>query len=264
MSMKTAIIGAGNMGGAIARAIAAKGPDSGFTLCVANRSEAKLKALAGDYGFIATTCCNREAAEGVSMVVVAVKPWILDEVIAEIAPVVAENCIVVSVVAGCDAATLHRKFTDAGARDVATFYCIPNTAVAVGCGMTFYSSHNAGAEAERCVESLFSSCGLCLKVDARKMPAGMAVASCGIAYALRYMRAAMEGGVQLGLAPDEALQAIAQTLRGAAALMEQPGAHPEREIDRVTTPGGITIKGLNAMERAGFSAAVVDGFLASK
>lgn len=92
----------------------------------------------------------------------------------------------------------------------------------------------------------------------------MMVASCGTAFALRYARAAMEGGVQLGLYPREALAAVYQTMKGAVDLAAAHAAHPEAEIDRVTTPGGITIRGLNAMEEAGFTAAVVAGLKAYK
>lgn len=91
----------------------------------------------------------------------------------------------------------------------------------------------------------------------------MQLASCGIAYALRYVRAATQGGIELGMREDVARKAIAQTLIGAAELLLQNNTHPEIEIDRVTTPGGITIKGLNAMEAAGFSNSVIAGLLSS-
>ena len=95
------------------------------------------------------------------------------------------------------------------------------------------------------------------------MNAGMVMASCGIANALRYVRAATQGGVQLGFRAEEAQHIVAQTLRGAASLLEAEGAHAEAEIDRVTTPGGLTIRGLNAMEQAGFTNAVIQGLLAA-
>ncbi|MBQ5722120.1 MAG: pyrroline-5-carboxylate reductase, partial [Bacteroidaceae bacterium] len=97
-----------------------------------------------------------------------------------------------------------------------------------------------------------------------QMNAGMALASCGIAYAMRYIRAATEGGVELGMYAHEAQQIVAQTLKGAVSLLEANHSHPEAEIDKVTTPGGITIKGLNAMERNGFSNSVIEGLKASK
>jgi len=112
------------------------------------------------------------------------------------------------------------------------------------------------------VTSLFDRLGKTLIVDERRLQAGMMVASCGTAFALRYARAAMEGGVQLGLYPHEALEAVYQTMKGAVDLAASRGTHPEAEIDRVTTPGGITIRGLNAMEEAGFTAAVIAGLKA--
>jgi pyrroline-5-carboxylate reductase len=95
------------------------------------------------------------------------------------------------------------------------------------------------------------------------MPAATSLASCGIAYAFRYIRAAMEGGVELGIRADEAKSIVMQTLRGAVDVLEASGAHPEAEIDRVTTPGGLTIRGLNAMEAAGFTHSVIEGLRAS-
>ena len=92
---------------------------------------------------------------------------------------------------------------------------------------------------------------------------GRALCSCGIAFAFRYIRAAMEGGVELGLYPQKAREGVLQTLRGAIALLESNGSHPEQEVDRVTTAGGITIKGLNEMEHAGFTSAVIRGLKAS-
>lgn len=95
------------------------------------------------------------------------------------------------------------------------------------------------------------------------MDAAMALGSCGTAYALRYVRAAMEAGVELGLYPSQAKLIVAQTVKGAAQLLMTNDSHPEEEIDKVTTPGGFTIKGLNRMEACGFTNAVVEGLKAS-
>ena len=130
--------------------------------------------------------------------------------------------------------------------------------------MTFYCTQGADEKIEKIITDMLSGTGKLIHVTPREMTAGMAVASCGMAYAMRYIRAAAQGGVELGLRPSTATAAVAQTLRGAAALLESRGSHPEEEIDRVTTPGGVTIKGLNAMEAAGFSAAVVAGIKASR
>ena len=96
-------------------------------------------------------------------------------------------------------------------------------------------------------------------VGEKQLRAGTLLASCGIAYAMRYIRAASEGGVEIGFRADDAKDIVLQTVKGAVALLQATGEHPEQAIDRVTTPGGITIRGLNAMEQAGFTKAVVEG-----
>ena len=112
------------------------------------------------------------------------------------------------------------------------------------------------------VERLFSSLGYATYVDENRIEAGMALASCGIAFAMRYIRASAEGGVELGLYPKDAQRIAALTVKGAAELLLRSGNHAEEEIDKVTTPGGITIRGLNEMEHAGFTSAVVRGLKA--
>jgi pyrroline-5-carboxylate reductase len=114
------------------------------------------------------------------------------------------------------------------------------------------------------VVRLFSLVGKVQTVPHKQMDAGMQVSGCGIAYVMRYVRAMMEGGVQLGFRPDEARQAVLQTMKGAVALLEESGRHPEEAIDAVTTPGGYTIRGLNAMEEAGFTASVLAGLKANE
>ena len=110
---------------------------------------------------------------------------------------------------------------------------------------------------------IFSAVGKAMIVDEGLMAAATSLASCGIAYALRYIRAAVEGGVELGFRAGDAQKIVMQTVKGAVDILEANGTHPEVEIDRVTTPGGLTIKGLNAMEEAGFTASVIEGLRAS-
>ena len=143
------------------------------------------------------------------------------------------------------------------------YYLIPNTAIATRQSMTFIASRHTTPQADSEMLAILRELGDAMLVEERLMNAGMVLASCGIAYALRYIRAASEGGVQLGFRAAEAQHIVAQTLRGAASLLERPNAHPEAEIDRVTTPGGLTIRGLNAMEQAGFTNAVIRGLLAA-
>ena len=129
--------------------------------------------------------------------------------------------------------------------------------------MTFISSARSTNEMDSTILDIFGELGEAMLIDEAVMPAATSLASCGIAYALRYIRAAMEGGVELGFRADDAKHIVMQTLRGAVDVLEANGTHPEVEIDRVTTPGGLTIKGLNAMEAAGFTHSVIEGLRAS-
>ena len=140
---------------------------------------------------------------------------------------------------------------------------MPNTAIAVKESVNFVASENASPVQIEIINNLFNELGLTITIEERLMTACTALSSCGIAYAFRYIRAAIEGAVELGIYPEMAKNVILQTLTGAVTLLETNGSHPEVEIDRVTTPGGITIKGLNAMEEAGFTNAVIKGLKAS-
>lgn len=258
--MNIGIIGAGNMGGAIARGLAVR-PDIATTLIVSSPNRrGELDALRAEFPTLSTSTANRRVAEQAQCLILAVKPWQLDGVLHEIAPFLREGYhILVSVVAGVTISHIAEAVNDAAT----VVRAIPNTGIAVRAGMTFVAGTDASspAVAEGC--RIFGALGKVMVVTEAQLPAATALASCGIAYALRYVRAATEGGVELGFKAADAQAIVAATLQGAAALLQAPGAHAEAEIDRVTTPGGITIKGLNAMENAGFTAAVIAGLKAS-
>ncbi len=251
------------MGGAIARGIARSTMSSVQAITVSSPNRhGELDALAREFPLISTTTDNCTAASGADIVIVAVKPWLLDEVMREIATEVDfSRQILVSIVAGVPLAHLA-EFAPQGVQP-AVFRLIPNTAIAVGESMTFMAAYGASAEQVAAVSDIFSQMGKVMLVEERLMAAGTAIASCGIAYVMRYVRAATEGGVQLGMRADDAKAAMLQTLIGAARLLEASGNHPEAEIDKVTTPGGLTIRGLNAMESHGFTTAVIQGLIAS-
>ena len=132
----------------------------------------------------------------------------------------------------------------------------------MGCGTTFICATDP-ADSTDDVIRLFEPLGDVHLIDEKHLDAAMAVTSCGVAYVLRYLRATMEGAIQLGLTAADARRWTAETLAGTAAMMLETDQHPEAAIDRVTTPGGLTIRGLNAMEANGFSTAVIQGLLAS-
>lgn len=254
--MRIAIIGAGNMGGATARGLA---KSTNHEIVVSNPSQPKLDALKAEFPHIIITNDNKVCAQGADLVVLAVKPWKIEGVIAEILPVLAPETMLASMAGGISATEIA---TLAGApRPV--FQIIPNTAIAQLESMTFISAHNTTPAQDTLITELFAKLGKAMLLEERQMPGAMALASCGIAYAFRYIRAAMEGGVELGLFPAQAQEIVQQTLKGAVAVLEANGTHPEQEIDRVTTPGGFTIRGLNAMEANGFTTSVIEGLKAS-
>jgi pyrroline-5-carboxylate reductase len=142
------------------------------------------------------------------------------------------------------------------------FLAIPNIAIAEMASMTFIVPIDATEEKIQTVVNIFDEMGNTLITDEQHLAAGTTLASCGIAYAMRYIRAASEGGVELGFKADDAKKIVMQTMKGAVELLEASGMHPEQAIDLVTTPGGVTIKGLNEMEHAGFTSAVIRGLKA--
>lgn len=262
--MKIAIIGAGNMGGAVARGLAKGTIIPTSDIYVSNPSLPKLEALKSEFPHINVTTNNCDAAAAADMILLAVKPWKVEEVLAEIKPIMDyKHHIVASVVGGLDVAQLSQWLDRGDGVLPATYIIIPNTAIATMSSMTFIASARSTMVLDEQVVAIFNELGDAMLVDEGLIPAGTSLASCGIAYALRYIRAAMEGGVELGFRADDAKRVVMQTLRGAVDILASEGRHPEAEIDRVTTPGGLTIKGLNAMEAAGFTHSVIEGLRAS-
>ena len=252
------------MGGAVARGLAQGSIIATSDIYVSNPSTPKLTALKSEFPEMNTTTDNRAAAAAADIIILAVKPWKVEEVLNEIKPVVEySRQAVASLVGGLGLAQLS-AWLDKGCEALpATYLIMPNTAIATKSSMTFICSLRSTTEQDSLLLDIFNELGQAMLIDETAMPAATSLASCGIAYALRYVRAAMEGGVELGLRADDAKHIIMQTLRGAVDVLAAHDAHPEAEIDRVTTPGGLTIKGLNAMEAAGFTHSVIEGLRAS-
>ena len=262
--MKIAIIGAGNMGGAIACGLGNSKLMNGLEIRCSDLITEKLNRIKEANALIEVTTDNLAAVAGADIVLIAVKPWFVETIIHEIKEALDyERQIIISIAAGIDFDQLRRYLKKEDDGLPAIFRIIPNTAIAVKESVSFVSACNATPAQSDLVTNIFDRLGLTFGIEERLMAAGTALASCGIAYAFRYIRAAVEGAVELGLTPEQAKKIVVQTLRGAVTLLETNGSHPEVEIDKVTTPGGITIKGLNAMEEAGFTNAVIKGLKAS-
>ena len=267
--MRISIIGSGNIGGAIARGLA-KGTmfKASDITCTALSDETLEKMRKIDPDFILTHD-NVEAARNADIIIIAVKPWRVEMIIDEIKSVLDfEKQMIVSVAAGVTFDLLNTyltKNTDFDCLATPTIFRImPNTAIEVMSSMTFVSARNASKEQTDLIIHIFNELGNAMLVEERLMGAGTALASSGIAFALRYIRAAIEGGEELGFYPKQAQEIVVHTVKGAVDLLLENKSNPEMEIDKVTTPGGITIKGLNEMELSGFTSSVIRGLKASK
>lgn len=243
------------MGSAIAYGLL----ESGFipgNITISNPHQDKLKPF--EKAGVSVTTDNKEACQNADVVILAVKPWILPKVVKEIKDTLHYNYQAVSVVAAGISGEDLREWFDYNGYCPTISLSMPNTAVRCRESMTFIVPVT-GDERNPDVE-LYRQLGEVKVIEERLLPAATSLASCGIAYALRYIRAATEGGVQLGFRANDAQEIVAQTVKGAAMLLAN-GEHAEAEIDKVTTPGGLTIKGLNAMENAGFTRSVIKGLI---
>ena len=255
--MNIAILGGGNLGAAIARGVVKSKLASPSSITITRRHLQKLEQLKFD-GY-SVTSDNVAATKAASVVILAVQPKQLAALIDEIKAAVTDNHILVSTITGIsteEIATLLGK-------KVAIVRAMPNTAIAIGASMTCLCARDASEKQLADIRKLFDSVGITLVIEERLMKAATVLAASGIAFYMRYIRAATQGGIQMGFDAEEAQLIAGQTARGAASLLLQNESHPETEIDKVTTPEGCTITGLNEMEHQGLSSALIKGIIAS-
>ena len=254
---RIAILGGGNLGQALARGWTAAGAVATDDLHVVRRRPERLAEL-GALG-ITTGADNRAAAEAAELIVIAVQPQQIEGLLGEIQSTLdPTRHRVVSVVSGVSIAVLSSHLPG-----VPLVRAMPNTAVSIRESMTCLAATADHATALAEARILFEALGSTLEIEEEMMIPATALCACGVAFFLRAVRAASQGGIEIGFHPDEAMLLAAQTARGAASLMLRAGSHPEAEIDRVTTPRGCTIAGLNEMEHQGFSSALIKGILLS-
>lgn len=256
--MKIAIIGAGNMGGAIARGMARGTIIPAENITISNPSQGKLDKLKAEFPALQVTHSNQQAVEGADFVLLAVKPWLIETVLKEMT--LPEHAILASVAAGISCADLT-KFI--GHAEKAILRIIPNTAICELQSMTILTGYHLTKEQQTCITEIFNEMGATLWLPEEKMSAATALASCGIAYVFKYIQAAMQAGIEMGIYPQDAIQLAAQSAKGAAEILLHNNTHPSLEIDKVCTPGGLTIKGVNELDHAGFSSAIVKAMKAS-
>lgn len=252
---KIGIIGAGNLGIALAEGILTKPNFQSSDLFVTRNQLDKIEFLREKGVQISND--NAKVAGLVDIIILAVKPYKVLEILNEIKPHLKENTIIVSVATGISIKSMQEII----GLENSIYRAMPNTAASVGesltciCGNTVKGNHE--------IAEIFGSIGEIVFITEELMNAATVVGACGIAYVLRFIRAMIQGGIEIGFDSQTATQIVTQTVKGAAQLLIQNGLHPEQEIDKVTTPKGCTIVGLNEMEHQGFSSSLIKGIKTS-
>ena len=256
--MNIAIIGGGNLGQSIALGLIEAEAHKPKDIWVTRRYIENLDGIA-EKG-INVSSDNLLAVQKADIVILCVKPKRAEKVLTELKQSLdPEKHVLVSVVTGL---SIEQMREVVGA-ELPVLRAMPNTAIAIRESMTFVSSDRASAHKKAEILAIFNKLGDAIVIEEDLMQAGTVLGACGIAYALRFIRAAQQGGIQIGFDAETAGRIAAQTVKGAACLLIERGLHPEREIDKVTTPMGVTIEGLNEMEHRGFSSALIKGITAS-
>lgn len=254
---KIAILGGGNIGMALARGLVKSGQYKHEDITLTRRRKRNVEKI-NEEGFLGLQS-NLEAVQGASIIVLAILPQTLGEVLEEIKKSVTTDQLIVSVISGVTTQDIKNILK----KNVPVVKAMPNTAIAIQQSMTCVAAKNSDYKhIERAVE-LFDTVGQTVVIDESQMTAATALCACGVAFFLRSIRAATQGGTEIGFHAHDALKMAVQTALGAAALLEQNGSHPEDEIDKVASPKGCTIAGLNEMEHNGFSSALIRGIITS-
>jgi pyrroline-5-carboxylate reductase len=258
MNQQIAIIGGGNLGSAIGEGLI----NSGFVLpqqlTVTKRNLESIQHLKEKGVTISSD--NLSAVSNAQWVILAIKPFQIKEVLQQIQPVLNKNQhAIVSVVTGVWIKDIQEIIGDA----FPLFRAMPNTAIAIQESMTCICASNATEKQNAFVSEVFNQLGKSVFIEEKLMDAATVLGACGTAYAMRYIRANIQGGIEIGFSAKVASLIAAQTVKGAAELLLQKNTHPEQEIDKVTTPKGCTIAGLNEMEHQGFSSSLIKGIVTS-
>lgn len=254
--MKIAILGAGNLGLSIAKGLIVS--DVFTTLYLTRRKISELENFRDDKN-ICITHDNKEAVRKSDILIFAVQPTQLERMLEELKDELTPKHLIVSTVTGFSIARMQKIIGDD--RDI--IRAMPNTAIAVKRSMTCLCSNSRGEKRIPEAETIFKRLGTTILIAENKMQAATVICASGIAFWMRMIRATTQGAIQLGFDAKDAHELSMQTCLGAASLLIESGKHPEEEIDKVTTPMGCTIEGLNEMEHHGLSSSLIKGMKAS-
>ena len=253
---KIAILGAGNIGQAIYKGLVKEGGLKPQDIILSNTKLSLIEKFAKDACHITNE--NSEAVAFADTLILTVEPQQIDKLLSQIKDHLDVNKHrIISIVSGVKIADILEKLD----KNLPVFRAMPNTAISIGESMTALACREQDMDLIPKVEKIFSHLGETIYLKEELITASTALASCGIAFFLRAIRAAIQGGIEIGLHAEDAKLMATQTAKGAAELLLKTGNHPEFEIDKVTTPQGVTISGLNQMEHAGFSSAMIKGIV---
>jgi pyrroline-5-carboxylate reductase len=254
--MKIAIIGTGNLGSSIAKGLITNNAIT--TLYLTKRNLSSLVNFEG-YKNVFLTADNKEAIQQSDIIIFAVQPAHLEKILTEVQPFLTEKHVLVSTITGFSISRIDGLVGS----DQFIIRAMPNTAIAVGKSMTCLCSNEKGKQRLAIAEAIFNRLGTTISIPEQQMQAATVVCASGIAFWMRLIRATTQAAIQLGFDAEEAQKLAMFTCVGAANLLITSGNHPEQEIDRVTTPNGCTIEGLNQMEHKGLSSSLIQGMVAS-
>ena len=254
--MKIAILGAGNLGLSIAKGLIVN--NAFTTLYLTKRKPEDIKNYE-NYSKVTVTEDNKKAVQQSDILIFAVQPTQLEGILEEIKDLLTEKHVIISTVTGFKTARIEAIVGE----EQFVVRAMPNTAIAVGKSMTCLCSNEKGQKRVAIASAIFNRLGTSLVIPESKMQAATVICASGIAFWMRLIRATTQSAVQLGFDAKEAQELSMQTCLGAASLLIESGKHPEEEIDKVTTPMGCTIEGLNEMEHHGMSSSLIRGMQAS-
>ncbi|WP_025739564.1 pyrroline-5-carboxylate reductase [Aquimarina pacifica] len=254
---KITIIGGGNLGKSIISGLASSNLFEAKSITVVDKSKYNLQIVEKELG-VSTSQDILSSIKEVKWVILCVQPRQLDGVLHEIKDVLTTDQILISTVTGTSIEEINEVVPNNKVIRV-----MPNTGAAKKLSMTCISANDNVKDELEIVVKMFDTIGETLVIEERLMQAATVLGASGIAFFLRFLRAMIQGGIQMGFHPHEAQIIAVQTAIGAATLVAENGTHPEREIDKVTTPQGCTIEGLNEMEHQGLSSSVIKGIMAS-
>jgi pyrroline-5-carboxylate reductase len=255
---KIAIIGGGNLGTAIAEGLIQSKFVQPKHILITKRNIQTLHEL--ERKGVLVSDKNEEAVRYADLVILAVKPFQVNDVLNALKKEFKEEKhVLVSVVTGISIEHISGIL----GKKIPIVRAMPNTAIAIQESMTCIAAKDTNEEQLQYVHDIFDQLGKAVRIDEKLMNAATVLGACGTAFAMRYIRANIQGGIEIGFDAATANLIAAQTVKGAAELLLKKGTHPEHEIDKVTTPKGCTIAGLNEMEHQGFSSSLIKGLVAS-